>query len=260
MCFLICAHKSHRDYPLIVAANRDEFHARPSREAQFWNDEPYILAGRDLQAGGTWLGITRQGRIAAVTNFHEQAMMPLPPLSRGALVSDFLRSHASPEEYAQYIIHNGNDYQGFTLVFGTVDTLHYCSNRTNTCEQITPGIHGLSNHTFNDNSSKVSKGREAMKKLLSQSDSLSPDDMFSLLSDRTQASDPELAVHGDKGEAERIYSPVFIIGKEFGTRCSTAILIDSRGSAHLSERTFSPEGAPIKTVEYQFLLSREKYS
>lgn len=254
MCLLLCAHKSHRHYPLIIAANRDEFHARPSLEAQFWNDAPSILAGRDLQAGGTWLGITKHGRIAAVTNYHEQILKPLPPRSRGDLVFDFLQSDSTAKEYAQYIIDNGRNYQGFTIFFGTVDALYYCSNRTNVCEQTVPGFHGLGNRLFNDNSFKVSKGRKALRNLLSQSDRISPDDLFFLLSDRTREPGPELTVYGEKADQEHQYSSIFIEGKEFGTRCSTTIVIDIEGNVHFSERTFSPDGMPVKTVEYEFLL------
>jgi uncharacterized protein with NRDE domain len=252
---MLCAHKSHPDYPLIIAANRDEFHARPASEANYWNDEPSILAGRDLQAGGTWLGITKYGRIAAVTNYHEQTLNPLPPQSRGALVSDFLRSDAPPQEYAEHLILNGSDYQGFTLVFGKVGALFHYSNRSNKCEQVAPGIHGLSNHLFNDNSWKVRKGGASLKDLLSRPDSISPEDLLTLLSDRTRAPSAALSVHGYETEKEGMYSSIFITGKEFGTRCSTAIVIDNRGNVRFSERTFSPEGLTVKTVEYEFMLT-----
>lgn len=254
MCLFLCAHKSHPKYPLIIAANRDEFHARPSSEAQYWNDQPSILAGKDLQAGGTWLGITKSGRIAAVTNYHEKRLQPLPPQSRGALVSDFLRSDRSPEDFAEHLIRDGRDYQGFTLVFGTVDTIFHYSNRSNKHEQISTGIHGLSNHLFNDNSWKVRKGAAFLKDLLSRPDNISPEDLFTLLSNRTRAPRAESSAHDYETEKEGLYSSIFITGKEFGTRCSTAIIIDSRGNVRFSEKTFSPEGSAAKTVEYEFSL------
>ena len=131
MCLLLMAFKHHPDYPLIIAANRDEFHSRPASEAHYWNDKPTILAGRDLQAGGTWLGISKNGKFASVTNYHEQISEPVPPLSRGALIIDFLKSDMTSQEYANHILKSGNAYQGFTLVFGTVDDLYNCSNRGN---------------------------------------------------------------------------------------------------------------------------------
>lgn len=254
MCLFLCAYKSHPDYPLIIAANRDEFHARPASEARYWDDEPYILAGRDLQAGGTWLGITKYGRIAAVTNYHEKKPQPLPPKSRGSLVSDFLRSDTSPQKYAEHLICDVRDYQGFTLVFGKVGALFHYSNRSNKCEQVAPGIHGLSNHLFNDNSYKVGRGRTLLKNLLSRPYSISPEDLFTLLSDRTRTPRAALSVHGYETEKEGMYSSIFITGKEFGTRCSTAIIVDSRGNVRFSEKTFSPEGSAVKTVEYEFSL------
>ncbi len=252
MCLFLCAYKSLPDYPLIIAANRDEFHARPASEAQYWNDKPSMLAGKDLQAGGTWLGITKYGRIAAVTNYHEKKLDPLPPQSRGALVSDFLSSDRPPENFAEHLISDGSKYQGFTLVFGTVDVLFHYSNRSNSHEQIAPGIHGLSNHLFNDNSWKVRKGAAFLKDLLSRPDSISPEDLFTLLSNGTRAPRAESSVHDYETEKEGLYSSIFITGKEFGTRCSTAIVIDNKGNVRFSERTFSPEGLTLKTVEYEF--------
>ncbi len=254
MCLFLCAYKSHPDYPLIIAANRDEFHARPASEAQYWNDKPSILAGKDLEAGGTWLGITKYGRIAAVTNYHEKKLDPLPPQSRGALVYDFLHSDKSPEDFAEHLISDGSKYQGFTLVFGTVDALFHYSNRSNKYEHIAHGIHGLSNHLFNDNSWKVGKGKESLKNLLSRPDSISPEDLFSLLGDKTRAPRTTSSAHGYETEKEGLYSSIFITGKEFGTRCSTVIIIDNGGSVRFSERTFSPEGSAAKTVEYEFSL------
>jgi uncharacterized protein with NRDE domain len=254
MCLLLCSYKSNPDYPLILAANRDELHSRPAAEAQFWNDEPSVLAGRDLQAGGTWLGITKHGRIAAVTNYHDKTLSPLSPKSRGSLVSDFLKSDSTPREYAEHIIQSGHSYQGFTLVFGTVNDQYHNTNSMNEYGQITPGIHGLSNRILNEKSFKVVKGKEDLRSLSAKPDSVSCDALFSLLGDRTRAPAPELTSHDDTSEEEGSYSSIFIVGKESGTRCSTAILIDNKGNVRFSEKTFSPEGIPIKTVQYEFVL------
>jgi uncharacterized protein with NRDE domain len=239
--------KHHPDYPLIIAANRDEFLSRPASEARFWNDKPAILAGRDLQAGGTWLGITKYGRFAAVTNYHEQIPKPVPDKSRGDLVVNFLESALLPQEYANYVLNNGNEYQGFTLVYGTVDDLHYCSNRLNKSEQIKSGIHGLSNYLFNDSSYKVKKGKESLTKILTDPDKISHEDLFSLLQDRT------LEWQRNITEDKSRISPIFIKGQDFGTRCSTVILVDNKGNVDFSERTFLTEGTPAKTVQYEFV-------
>ncbi len=239
--------KHHPDYPLIIAANRDEHHARPASEADFWKNKPDILAGKDLQAGGTWLGISKQGRYAAVTNYCEQMKEPVFPRSRGALVIDFLESDKLSQEYANHVLNNGNDFQGFTLVFGTFDDLYWCSNRPNECKQIKPGVHGLSNLIINDDSYKVSKGKDSLNNLLSGQDKITPEELFSLLGDRT------LEWGSDITEKKESNSPIFIKGQDFGTRCSTIILINKNGNVHFFEKTFSPEGTETKTVEYNFV-------
>jgi uncharacterized protein with NRDE domain len=243
--------KHHPDYPLIIAANRDEFHRRPASEARFWDNNPSILAGRDLQAGGTWLGMTTGGRFAAVTNYHDQISQPLPPQSRGALVLDFLQSDLPSQEFAKHILKHGTEYQGFTLVFGTVDDLFYCSNRSNACDQIKKGVHGLSNNLFNDTSYKVNKSKEHLNNLLSAKDKVSSEDLFSILRDST------LQWQGHITEESNNMSPIFIKGQDFGTRCSTVILVNDKGNVHFSERTFSPDGTIAKTVQYNFTIESE---
>ena len=235
---------------MVLAANRDEFHARPASVAGFWEDEPFVLAGRDLQAGGTWLGITKEGRLAAVTNYHEAAAINSSLLSRGALVSDFLRREIEPRSYADILSDNGNWYGGFSIVFGTMGDLYYYSNRREGYELIEPGIHGLSNRVLNDDAFKVRKGRESMKDVLAN-DSVSADDLFFLLDDREQA--PGSDISSQIGtEEERFSSSMFIVGKEYGTRCSTVILIDKEGNVFFSERGFSAKGEQAETVEYEF--------
>ncbi len=246
MCLLLIAINHHPYYPLVIAANRDELHTRSASEAEFWDNNPAILAGKDLQAGGTWLGISKQGRFAAVTNYQEQITKPRPPRSRGELVITFLESNLTSEAYAGHVLKNGNEYQGFTLVFGTIDDLHYCSNRSDTSEQLTPGIHGLSNHLFNDDSYKVSKGKDALDKLLSGPDNISHEDLFTLLQDRT------LKWQGNFNEDKNRMSPIFINEQDFGTRCSTVILVTSTGNIHFLERTFARDGVPVRTVQYEF--------
>lgn len=206
MCLLLLSFKHLPEYPFIIAANRDEYHARPASVAHFWDDKPDILAGKDLQAGGTWLGITKRGRFAAVTNYHEQIPEPVPPKSRGALVIDFLESDSSSYEYAHQALKNGNDYQGFTLVYGTVEDMYFCSNRSEIPEQIEPGIHALSNHLFNDSSYKVRKSKESFYKLVSERDRINHEDLFSLLQDRT------LERRSDIAEEKEGHSPIFIKG------------------------------------------------
>ncbi|UCG78591.1 MAG: NRDE family protein [Nitrospirota bacterium] len=253
MCLLLISYRSHPAYDIILAANRDEFHARPTSVARFWKDEPYILAGRDLQAGGTWLGITRQGRIAAVTNYHEAALTDPSLLSRGALVSDYLRREGEPEHYAEIVNGNGKWYGGFNIILGKRDYLYYCSNRKEGYEILKPGIHGLSNGSLNDNSFKVRRGVEQLGEFLS-GENIRPDDLFTLLSDSERAPDHELQPPVGTIEEERFYSPIFIMGADYGTRSSTVIMIDKEGGVCFSERSFSPGGEHAGTVEYEFRI------
>ncbi|UCH82100.1 MAG: NRDE family protein [Nitrospiraceae bacterium] len=174
----------------------------------------------------------------------------MPPRSRGALVIDYLESDNTSRDHAHHVLKNGNEYQGFTLVFGTVNDLYYCSNRSKRSEQIKPGIHGLSNHLFNEGSRKVRKGTESLHKLLSGPDSIYAEELFLLLQDRTLERQSKITV------VKESQSPIFIKGQEFGTRCSTVILIDKDGKVLFSERTFLPEGTPEKTVEYEFVYRR----
>ena len=255
MCLLLIAYKVHPQYPIVLAANRDEYHSRPALTARFWDDKPFLLSGKDLQAGGTWLGITKGGRIAAITNYHEEAITDPTLFSRGSLVADFLCSDVSPRSYANSITHNGLHYGGFSIIFGTVEKLFYCSNRKSDYETCQPGIHGLSNRLLNDNAFKIRKGRDIMKSLLAERDSLSPDDLFSVLNDPEHAPGSELSSHCGTAEDERFYSSIFIRGEEYGTRCSTVILLDRGGHVLFAERSFSPDGKPINTVQYKFTLT-----
>lgn len=254
MCLLLVAHKSHARYPLIIAANRDELHARPALEAHFWDDEPSLMAGRDLEAGGTWLGLTKNGRFAAVTNYHERCIENRMFHSRGSLVTDFLLGEASPREYADDILQNGHRYQGFNLVFGALGDLYYCSNRRGGSDPLRPGIYGLSNHLLNDDSHKVKKGTEALMELLSRSERIATNDLFSLLSDREGAPDEGLSQGVSDLKGEHLYSPVFIVGSKYGTRCSTGILVSKEGKVIFSERSFSWDGKATGTVQYEFRM------
>jgi uncharacterized protein with NRDE domain len=146
MCLLLLAYQNHPEYPLIIAANRDEFHARATAPAAFWEEAPDVLAGRDLHRGGTWLGITRQGRIAILTNYRESIKSPISPYSRGRLVSQFLCEDRSPKAYLQQCTNRAGNYYGFNLIVGTVEKLYYGSNRGKGLQPISRGIHGLSNH------------------------------------------------------------------------------------------------------------------
>jgi uncharacterized protein with NRDE domain len=237
MCLIVFGWQVHPDFPLVVAANRDEFFARPTRPAGYWPDYPQVMGGVDLQAGGTWLGITGTGRFAAITNVREPKMPP-GQQSRGVLTRNFLISDLSAETYASGI--DGSDYAGYNLLLGDGQNLVYCSNRTPAPLVLPAGIYGLSNHVLDSEWPKLVKARQQFSAAL---ESL-PDEagFFELLSDRTIAADQDLPNTGVALEWERLLSAVFVQSEAYGTRASTLVLQDKNGMIKLSERSFGPGG------------------
>ena len=168
MCLIYVAHRVDARYRVVVAANRDEFHQRPATPAGWWDDEPGILAGRDLQAGGTWLGMTRGGRFAAVTNYREPQLDKGPLESRGWLVSNFLRAAVAPRSYVLDVSQRRNSYGGFNLIAGATDGLYYCSNRAPDAHPLERGIHGLSNGLLDIPWPKVERGKRMLRAALQE--------------------------------------------------------------------------------------------
>lgn len=227
MCLILFAWKAHRDYPLLVAANRDEFYQRPTRQSHVWTDtDPEVLAGKDLQAGGTWMGVTGAGRFAAVTNYREVPATD-SEYSRGELVMEYLQSRLSATEYAQKKQHAFDAYAGFNLLIGDNKTLIHLSNRHNSPTIITPGVHGLSNASLNSDWPKTSRGRAQLKQLAQQS--IAHDELQSLLTDTRVAEDHELPETGVPLSVERALSATKIELPEYGTRSSTSLLMTADG-------------------------------
>lgn len=251
MCLILFAWQSHPRYSLVVAANRDEFHQRPSAPAQFWADEPDILAGRDLQAGGTWLGVTRSGRFAAITNYREPAA-PEHPLerSRGHLVRDYLAGGTAPLDHARKLAARRSSYRGYNLLLGSPESLVYVSNRCDEFSAIDAGAHGLSNHLLDTDWPKVHSGRERLQSLL-QNERLEADDLFDLLTDRT-LTPGEIPEALEIGLApEQLMKHYFIVSPVYGTRCSTVVLVGRDGSVQFQERQFDPEGQVVDRKHFQ---------
>lgn len=234
MCLILFAWQAHARYPLVVAANRDEFYARPAARLAEWSDQPGLYAGRDLQAGGTWLGMTRDGRFAALTNYRDPQRVRTERPSRGALVSDFLRAQLRPAEYCAELAVRAGDYNGFNLLVGDRDELWCFSNFGDGAMPVKPGIHGLSNHLLDTPWPKVQRGRARFTELLAADE---PDEraLFALLGERRVAADAELPATGVSLEWERALSPLFITMPEYGTRCSTVLLRDRGGDSRLIE-------------------------
>lgn len=257
MCLILLAWQSHPDYPLVVAANRDEFFARPSSPVGFWEDAPDILAGRDLQAGGTWLGVSRRQRFAALTNFREGGKQRADAPSRGALVADFLAGESDPESYPESYLENlsnrGPDYNGFNLFVGDGRRLGYYSNRNAGTRWLQPGIYGLSNHLLDTPWPKLSAAKAAFAAALAQLPAAMP--FFELLADREIVPDTHLPETGVPLEWERILSSVFVSSPDYGTRASSLLTIHRDGRVSFLERSFGREAVPIGEVSESFQSS-----
>ena len=247
MCLLVFAWKTHPDYPLIFAGNRDELHTRPSAAAGFWQQSPRVLAGRDLQAGGTWLGMTTTGRFAVVTNYRAGLNPERAERSRGELAADFLQARIPPEVYLQDVIKRAHEYGAFSLIVGERSALWYFSNRGETKPRpVPPGIHGLSNHLLDTPWPKVTRSKAALKRLLEQQD-LNDAGLFTLLADRAAAAEELLPDTGIGAQRERQVSPVFVVNQVYGTRCSSLILLYADGQARFAERRFAADGGALET-------------
>ena len=256
MCIIAVAYRIHPSYPVIIAANRDEFYSRPTAPLHFWDDKPDILAGRDLQSHGTWLGVNKQGKIAAVTNYRDPESQGDAGISRGRLVSDYLAENSSPVAYLEKIAAQKDQYNGFNLVAGTVDSLFWYSNRGGGIKKITQGIHAISNHLLNTSWPKVEKIKQGMADIISDNKAIDREIVFGLLKDRSIPPDELLPDTGIEKSWERVLSPVFIASETYGTRCSSLITIDNYGKIMFSERTFDYT-QPVKTLCFE-LDTKEK--
>ncbi len=245
MCLILFAYRVRADAPLIVAANRDEFYARPAALAHRWNDAPHVFAGRDLSAGGTWLGVSTSGRFAAVTNFSETPEGALPPGSRGDLTADFLRTETSAREYADSI--DDHRYRGFSLLLWDGTDLIYTSNRNAHPRALEPGVHGLANTHLDGNVwPKVTSGTRGLRETIRGD--YSPDDLMRLLADERIPSDELLPSRGNDLAFERRIAPIFIRGDEYGTRACSAVTIGTT-QIRFAEQTFGPKGIALERVE-----------
>jgi uncharacterized protein with NRDE domain len=242
MCLIAIATQIHPLYPLIIAANRDEFYHRPTAPLAFWQGQPDILAGRDLEQNGTWLGITKTGRFAAITNFRDPSLMGSTAPSRGLLVSNFLASDQHPEEYLQAIKDSGKEYNGFNLVVGDMNQLWWYSNKKNDIVKIEPGIHVISNHLMDTPWPKTQKALAGMQEICRQNKAIDPEDIFHILADKNQPPDNDLPDTGVGLEWERLLSSVFISSDIYGTRSSAVILAEPSGQMRFVERTFKQQG------------------
>lgn len=246
MCLIAVAWQAHPDYPLIVLANRDEFHARPAAPARFWTEAPQVLAGRDLSAGGTWLGVTRQGRFAALTNVREPGMPP-GGRSRGLIVSAYLLGEEPAEAYTTRVTAEGGDYSGFNLLASDGDSLWWTSNRGAGPRRLDPGVYLLSNHLLDTPWPKVELLRAGFMAQLSQPD---PEALLALLQDEREAADIDLPDTGVGLAMERLLSAPFIRSPQYGTRASTVVMA-GEDRIRFVEQGHGPEG-PLERSVFAF--------
>ena len=241
-------------FRLVVAANRDERHDRPTQPLAPWADTPDIIAGRDLEQGGTWMGLSRGGRFAAVTNYRE-GLPKLAPLSRGALVAEFLRGSAAADTYAHEIHARGTRYNGFGLLVDDGDALWFVSNRAPAPVPVAPGVHGLSNHLLDSPWPKVVACTQALEHALAQPREQWNAALFALLAMRELPVAASLSDTGAGAARERVLAPAFIVGQDYGTRSSTVLLRPHTGAAEISERTFLTGGLRSGTVDHRVPLA-----
>lgn len=241
MCLLIFAHRTDPRFPLVLAANRDEFHARPTAASRFWPDQPGLLAGRDLEQGGTWMGVTRSGRFAAITNYRDPARTAPAPRSRGELPLAYLTGEMTPGDFLRALQLDAREYAGFNLLVGNAHSLWYFSNSphpgSQPPRQLAPGIYGLSNAQLDTPWPKVETGKRRLRDLL-QRQPLSHEALLSVVSDRELADVETLQRQGMGSDMDRLLSAQFITTARYGTRSSTSLWIDGAGSVNWRELSF----------------------
>jgi uncharacterized protein with NRDE domain len=236
MCLLLFAYKQHPVYKLIVASNRDEFFQRPTAPLHFWEDYPMVLAGRDLEKRGTWMGVTKTGCFAALTNFRDPSENVTGKKSRGELVTNALTYRGNIQDYMEELGKNKERYPGYNLLAGDQNELFYYSNKGDVLTRVEPGIHGLSNHLLDTEWPKVVKGKQGLSKAIEHENMV--DRLFELLQDTDQPMDDLLPSTGVSLEWERILSPLFIKSKNYGTRSSTILLMSDK-AIHYIERVYT---------------------
>ena len=255
MCLILFAYQQHPKYRLILAANRDEFYERSTAPAGFWLENPDILAGRDLEGLGTWLGVTRTGRFAAITNYRNPSSIIENAKSRGELVRDYLSSKDGPRDYLDQVKPVRELYNGFNLLIGDMNSCWFYSKENNLVEGVSSGIHGICNHLLNTPWPKVVKGKKALESCLQNQNHIETERIFEILADSERASIKELPDTGVGAEREHLLSSVFIKSPDYGTRSSTILTIDYDNHLWFRERTFNLGQKPWVEVAYEFEIT-----
>lgn len=257
MCLLILAHQVSPDYPFVVAANRDEFYARPTAASKFWSEHPELLAGQDLLQGGTWMGVTRSGRFAAVTNYRDPFQTPEAPRSRGELSRQYLTGSQTPEGFLTDIATQAQDYAGFNLLVGDRTSLwHYTNSDTKGPQNLPPGVYGLSNASLDTPWPKVMLGKTKLVALL-KTGTMSHRALADVVSSQRLADQNSLSAQGLNSIMDATLSPQFIVTDAYGTRSCTTLWFDSHAQASWQERSFNSNGV-VCEVQYEELSFNDK--
>jgi uncharacterized protein with NRDE domain len=257
MCLILFAYDVHPAYRMILAANRDEFYDRPSAPADFWPKHPQVLAGLDLKEKGTWLGVTREGKFAAITNYRDPATWEDGAPSRGKLVSNYLAGSSGAEKYLKKISLLAQQYNGFNLLLGDANDVFVYSNRGE-AQKLHPGVYGLSNRLLDTPWPKVRRGKKMLKTALAEKGDALEEALFRMLADRHVPPDSQLPQTGIHLEWERVLSPMFIESPVYGTRASTVLLIAKNNRVKLVEKSYQGGQDPWVTSRFSFLREKEK--
>lgn len=244
MCLIVFDYQPHSEQPFRLAANRDEFYRRPSQSAHRWKDAPMVLAGKDLEMGGTWMGISESGQFAAVTNYREMSATSTAH-SRGRLTADFLIGEQSAKSYLTSLALRADEFAGFNLILGDSQGLYYFSNREGLVRKLNAGLYGLSNHLLNTPWPKLQKAKRALINAFGHAQ------LQTLLADQLQPDDKDLPNTGIGIEWERLLGSCFIQSEQYGTRTCSSLIIQSSGQASLQERHFGRLGEPLETNHQQ---------
>ncbi|MBL8471081.1 MAG: NRDE family protein [Rhodocyclaceae bacterium] len=255
MCLLFLALRAHPDYPLVVAANRDEFFARPTEPSQFWTEYPDLLAGRDLQSGGTWMGISRSGRFAALTNHRDPSRIKSSAPSRGALVADFLTGSNTPAAYEQKLAATAHLHNGFNLLFGSAQNMRYFANTGAPPCELEAGVYGLSNDMLDTPWPKVVRGKSRLAEAMHALPTT--EWLFDLLQDDRIAADSDLPRTGVSLEWERLLSAAFVRSADYGTRSCTVLLLAADGTVTWEERRFTRAATDGGISRFSFSLKSQ---
>jgi uncharacterized protein with NRDE domain len=253
MSLVLIAHDAHPRYRLIVAANRDEYHRRDTAPAAWGQGGGYVLCGQDHEAGGTWLGMSRGGRVAAITSYRDPKRLREGLRSRGLIVSEFLADDTRSMDTLHALSERPRDYNPFSTLMYDGSILGWCSNRVRGARALGVGIYGLSNHLLDTPWRKVTSGKEELESLLGDA-TIRARDLLALLDERTPAPDAALPSTGVGVDCERWLSPRFVVGETFGTRASTALLISHEGEVEFVERSFDAQGVEIGTARFTFCI------